>query len=96
LSGFYHVYERLLVDGLPYFVNGAGGTWLSNFGEIDVHSQFRYREQAGALLVDATDERITLRFVNRDGQIIDEHVLLKNRTRERSISLPRGSGPVPR
>ncbi|MFH0342232.1 MAG: hypothetical protein ACHBNF_08900 [Chromatiales bacterium] len=24
LSGFYHVYERLSVDELPYFVNGAG------------------------------------------------------------------------
>ena len=27
LSGFYHVYERLRVDELPYFVNGAGGSW---------------------------------------------------------------------
>lgn len=85
LSGFYHVYERLLVDGLPYFVNGAGGSWISNFGEIDAHSQFRYREDFGALLIDATDTRITFRFVNRHGRIVDEYVLVKNKTREKSI-----------
>jgi hypothetical protein len=80
LSGFYHVYERLLVDGLPYFVNGVGGTWVSNFGEIDAHSQFRYREEYGALLIDAEDTRITFRFVNLNGRIIDEYVLVKNQT----------------
>jgi tartrate-resistant acid phosphatase type 5 len=88
LSGFYHVYERLLVDGLPYFVNGAGGTWISNFGEIDSRSQFRYRDDFGALLVDATDTRITFRFVNRVGLIVDEHVLMKNRVREKSSPSP--------
>jgi hypothetical protein len=88
LSGFYHVYERLLVDGLPYFVNGAGGTWISNYGEIDAHSQFRYREDFGAMLIDATDMRITFRFVNRVGQIVDEYVLMKNQTRAKSNPLP--------
>jgi hypothetical protein len=94
LSGFYHVYERLLVDGLPYFVNGSGGLWVSNFGEIDAHSQFRYREDFGALLVDATDTRITFRFVNRYGRIVDEYVLVKNQTREKSVPLPQESGSV--
>jgi len=80
LSGFYHVYERLLVDGLPYFVNGAGGTWLSSFGEIDAHSQFRYREDFGAMLIDVTGTRITFRFVTRDGRIVDEYFLVKKQT----------------
>jgi hypothetical protein len=78
LSGFYHVYERLLVDGLPYFVNGSGGLWVSDFGEIDVHSQFRYREDFGALLIDATDAQVTFRFVARTGRIVDEYVVTKN------------------
>jgi hypothetical protein len=82
LSGFYHVYERLLVDGVPYFVNGAGGTWISNFGEIDHRSQFRYRDDFGAMLVDATDSRITFRFVTRKGRIVDQYVLAKNRARQ--------------
>ena len=92
LSGFYHVYERLLVDGLPYIVNGSGGLWVSDFGEIDAHSQFRYREDFGALLVDATDTRITFRFVTRNGRIVDEYFLVKNQTREKSIPLPKKRG----
>jgi hypothetical protein len=85
LSGFFHVYERLLVDGIPYFVNGSGGQWVSSFGEIDAHSQFRYREDFGAMLIDATNTKITFRFVNRNGRIIDEHVLVKNPATAKSI-----------
>ena len=79
LSGFFHIYERLLVDGIPYFVNGAGGLWVSNFGEIDSHSQFRYRENFGALLVDASATLITFRFVNRNGSIVDRYEVSKTR-----------------
>jgi tartrate-resistant acid phosphatase type 5 len=78
LSGFYHVYERLLVDDIPYFVNGSGGTWASNFGDIDPHSQFRYRDDVGAMLIDANEKQIIFRFVSRAGQIIDKSTLMKN------------------
>jgi len=88
LSGYYHVYERLFVGGLPYFVNGLGGAFISGFGETDTSSQFRYDENNGALLVDAGDAQITFRFVNRDGRIVDEYVLVKNQTRGKSIPLP--------
>jgi tartrate-resistant acid phosphatase type 5 len=77
LSGFFHVYERLLVDSLPYFVNGAGGAWVSHFGVSDPNSQFRYSEDNGAMLVDAGARRITFRFVNRHGRIVDEYALVK-------------------
>jgi tartrate-resistant acid phosphatase type 5 len=77
LSGFFHVYERLLVDGIPYFVNGTGGQWVSEFGEIDSHSQFRYREDFGAMLVDATSTSITFRFVNRKGEVVDTYDISK-------------------
>jgi tartrate-resistant acid phosphatase type 5 len=91
LSGYYHVYERLSVDGIPYLVNGAGGTWTSFFGDIDAHSQFRYREDLGALLIDATNTQITFRFVNRDGHLVDHFVLTKNQTKAKSnVSLSEG------
>ena len=86
ISGFYHVYERLLVDGLPYFVNGAGGRWLSSFGEIDARSQVRFREDFGAMVVDATEKRITFRFVTRRGRIADEFVLGKDKRNEKTTS----------
>ncbi len=75
LSGYFHVYERLLVDGIPYFVNGTGGTWVSHFGEIDPHSRFRYDGGFGAMLVDATASRILFRFVTSEGRILDEFEL---------------------
>jgi len=94
LSGFYHVYERLLVEDLPYFVNGSGGSWTSHFGEIDPRSQFRYREEYGAQLIDADEDRITFRFVNRLGRIIDEYTLQKNRVGKSAVYLPRETSTV--
>lgn len=77
LSGFYHIYERLSVDGLPYFVNGIGGLWISNFGEIDSHSQFRYSKDFGALVIDANHTTISFRFVNRSGEVVDRYDAVK-------------------
>jgi hypothetical protein len=79
LSGYFHVYERLLIGDLPYFVNGLGGAFISGFGDTDANSRFRYEESNGALLVDATDVRITFRFVTRSGRIVDEYSLAKKR-----------------
>jgi hypothetical protein len=75
MSGYYHVYERLLVEGMPYFINGMGGAFISGFGETDPRSQRRYDEQNGAMLVDATDRQIVFRFVNRSGRVVDEYAL---------------------
>ena len=64
------------MDELPYFVNGAGGSWISDLGAIDAHSRF-YTDDYGAMAVDATATRSTFRFVNRGGHIVDEHSLAK-------------------
>lgn len=77
LSGFYHVYERLSVEGVPYFVNGMGGAFISGFGETDGRSRFRYDAENGAMLVDAAEARITFRFVDRRGRTIDEYIMTK-------------------
>jgi hypothetical protein len=79
LSGLFHTYERLFVDGLPYFVNGTGGSFVTEFSEIDSHSHFRYRGDFGVMVVDAGDARIIFRFVNRQGEIIDRYELDKPR-----------------
>jgi len=84
LSGYFHVYERLFVDGIPYFVNGSGGSWVSHFGETDPHSRFRYAEGFGAMVVDASPSRITFRFVTSEGQIVDEYVMEKDPGQEPS------------
>ncbi|MFA6146765.1 MAG: alkaline phosphatase [bacterium] len=86
LSGYYHVYERLQIDGIPYFVNGAGGTWVSNFGNTDNNSKFRYNEEFGAMIVEASATRITFRFVNRRGRVVDEHFIEKNKVGMNPVS----------
>ena len=87
LSGYYHDFERLSVEGSPYFVNGMGGAFISGFGETDAHSRFRYDAENGAMLVDAVEARITFRFVNRDGRIVDEYALERNAAGLRSAPL---------
>ena len=76
-SGYYHVYERLLVDGIPYFISGVGGSFISGFGETDAHSQYRYDKDFGAILVEANDTQITFQFINRKGKVIDKYYIQK-------------------
>jgi hypothetical protein len=72
LSGHDHTYERLLVDGLTYFVNGMGGYAIYNFGNILEDSQARYNSDYGAMRVEATDMYLLLQFYNRNYELIDQ------------------------
>jgi tartrate-resistant acid phosphatase type 5 len=75
LSGHDHEYERLNVNGLPYFVNGLGGASIYSFGTPLSTSQVRYNGDYGAMLVDASDTQITFQFINEAGQLIDRYTL---------------------
>lgn len=76
ISGNDHTYERLQVDGLPYFVNGLGGNTPYTFTTpILPESQVRYNAGNGALLIDATDQQMTFQFINTAGAIIDTYTL---------------------
>lgn len=76
LSGHDHVYERLLVDGIPYFVNGLGGGGRYAFGTIDPHSSVRYNANHGAMLGVATAEQVTFQFFTRAGELVDTYVMI--------------------
>ena len=73
LAGHDHDYERLTVGGLPYFVNGLGGGSRYWFVIPWPGSQVRYNRDSGAMLIDATPERITFQFINRGGELIDSY-----------------------
>ena len=73
LSGHDHTYERLDVDGLPYFVNGLGGASRYNFKAPLAGSQVRYRDGYGAMRITASDATITYEFVTTDGAVIDTY-----------------------
>jgi hypothetical protein len=77
LAGHDHLYERLVVDDLVYFVNGAGGYGLYGFNWPVDGSQVRYNEDYGAMLVTATAASVTFEFyaVTDGGTLIDTHTI---------------------
>jgi tartrate-resistant acid phosphatase type 5 len=77
LAGHAHNYERILLDGLPWFVNGLGGHSITPFNSIAAGSAFRYNADYGAMLVTATDSRITFEFysISNGGTLIDSYSL---------------------
>jgi tartrate-resistant acid phosphatase type 5 len=77
LSGHDHTYERLHIDGLPYFVNGLGGGARYAFTSVHPGSQVRFRDDHGAMLVEADETRISFQFITRLGEVIDTHILVR-------------------
>lgn len=75
LSGHDHTYERILVNGFPYFVNGLGGSSRYWFTVPVKGSQVRYNGDSGAMLIEASTQRITFRFITRRGIEIDRFIL---------------------
>lgn len=71
MSGHDHTYERLVIDGFPYFVNGIGGNRLYSFGTPLSGSQVRYNANSGAMLVDATDNNIVFKCFSITGALVD-------------------------
>ncbi len=80
LSGHDHTYERIIQNGLPYFVNGLGGAPRYNFGIPVDGSQIRYNADYGAMLVEATDITLNFQFITRSGIVIDSFSLNKVHT----------------
>ncbi len=78
LAGHEHVYERLLVNRIPYFVNGLGGQWRYEFGPAPLPaSQFRYNADYGAMRVTASETEMLFEFINRAGDLIDSYQVTK-------------------
>jgi len=75
LTGHDHTYERVMIDGVPYFVNGMGGAGIRTFGAPVPGSVLRYNGDHGAQLIEADDGQIRFRFINRSGALIDDFVL---------------------
>jgi tartrate-resistant acid phosphatase type 5 len=77
LAGHDHDYERIDVDGLPYVVNGLGGTVFYPLGTPVEGSVRRFNEREGAIFVEATTTSLRARFQTVDGRQIDAVSLAK-------------------
>jgi hypothetical protein len=75
LAGHDHTYERILRDGIPYFVNGLGGASIYTFSTPVTGSEVRYSGDYGAMLVEASNAQITFQFVTRTGVLVDTYTL---------------------
>jgi len=73
LAGHDHDYERIIREGFPYFVNGSGGGHLRDWEEVVSGSGVRYCDDHGAMLVEATTDSITFKFISRTGEVIDTY-----------------------
>lgn len=71
LAGHDHTYERLIVDGIPYFVNGLGGGAIYSFGDIVPQSVMRFNDTYGALWGQASESKLEFQFISIDGEIVD-------------------------
>jgi tartrate-resistant acid phosphatase type 5 len=76
LSGHDHTYERLVVDGLTYIVNGLGGANIYDFILPLPGSIIRFNQDYGAMLVFADVDRLHIQFITRTGELIDNVTLL--------------------
>ncbi len=76
LSGHEHYYERLSANGLPYFINGLGGTTnIYEFEEIIPESVVQYNGMHGAMQIEASLTTMTFQFINVNNEVIDTLVL---------------------
>lgn len=71
LAGHDHLYERLQVGGLPYFVNGLGGASLYDFEGLEAGSALRYNADFGAMRVEVTARAARFQFVSAGGVVVD-------------------------
>jgi hypothetical protein len=75
MSGHHHHYERLSVDGIPFFVNGLGGSSIHDLNEPVSGSLVRYNDDFGAMLVDANEVSVAIRFFNVGGELVDSFTM---------------------
>jgi tartrate-resistant acid phosphatase type 5 len=75
LAGHDHSYERIMVNGFPYFVNGTGGSALYPFGASVSGSVVRYNSLHGAMRITATRSTLVFQFINVNGDLIDTYSL---------------------
>ncbi|WP_242392995.1 metallophosphoesterase family protein [Anaeromyxobacter oryzisoli] len=71
-AGHDHDYERIQRDGIVYFVNGLGGSTPYAMQRFPIQgSRARFYGEFGAQLVEADARTLLVRFVTRDGELVD-------------------------
>ncbi len=88
LAGHDHTYERIVRDGIVYFVNGIGGADRYPIGPPIAGSEARFNADWGAMLIEATTETITYTLAARTGVVYDTYV-------QHAVDYPMPDAPLP-
>mgnify|MGYP001248729347 CR=1 FL=1 len=75
-SGHEHHYERIMMGGLPYFVNGTGGSPLVAITETTIKPIAQIVE-FGIIIIDANWGECSVKFVNLNGCVRDRIVFTR-------------------
>jgi tartrate-resistant acid phosphatase type 5 len=78
-AGHDHHYERILRDGIAYFVDGSGGRPLRPAGgpyTVDGSQSINWQDH-GAILVEASSTHISFQFISANGSVLDTYTLDK-------------------
>ncbi|MGB4628034.1 MAG: metallophosphoesterase, partial [Propionicimonas sp.] len=75
ISGHAHTYERVMRDGITYFVNGLGGSPFDKFTTPVSGSVVRYNDTWGAQRVTVTPSTLTFDFLTTEGALVDSHTV---------------------
>lgn len=62
IGGHDHSYERIVVNGIMYFVNGLGGKSIYSFNAPVSGSQVRYNNNFGAMLINSYYDSLVFKF----------------------------------
>lgn len=78
MAGHEHVYERLEVGTLPYFIQGLSGSLRYNFGTALPESKVRFADDYGAMLVTVTRSEVRYEmFRVTGGEMVDTLTVAK-------------------
>jgi hypothetical protein len=77
ITGHDHTYERVIVNGFPYFVNGLGGRSIYELKKTVPDSKIRFVKDYGAMDVVADGAKMTFRFVTRKDSLVDTYTLTR-------------------
>ena len=94
LAGHDHSYEKLVVSGDLYVVNGAGGAGLRDFPNQVAGSEVGFEASWGAQYVTATERELRMRFYAVNGDLIDDFTMIAGEDFEPSGSPLIASGAL--